>query len=80
MPCVGFLVGGTSACVFVGGAGSFPSDGQCHIWCWFLVVCEFSMTLGSLCANGWDCVPLLLVVWYKASRTGTFWPLGGARF
>ena len=28
----------------------------------FWSVCELSMTLGSLCANVWVCVPVLLVV------------------
>ena len=32
--CVGFLVGGTGACVLVGGAASFLSGGQGHVqWC-----------------------------------------------
>ena len=44
----------------------------------FLGVCELSMILGSLSANGWGCVPVLLVVWDGASSTGTCWPLGGA--
>ena len=44
----------------------------------FWGVCEFSMTLGSFSANGWSCVPVLLVVWHGASSTGVCWPLGGA--
>ena len=36
------------------------------------------MILGSLCANGWGFVPVLLVVWHGASITGAFWPFGGA--
>ena len=44
----------------------------------FSGVCELSMTLGSLSANGWGCVPVLLVVWHGASSTGACWPLGGA--
>ena len=36
------------------------------------------MTLGSLSANGWGCVPVLLVVWHGVSSTGACWPLGGA--
>ena len=43
-----------------------------------LSVCEFSMILGSLSANGWGCVPVLLVVWHGASSAGVCWPLGGA--
>ena len=41
-------------------------------------VCELSMILGSLFANGWGCVPVLLVVWHRASSTGACWPLVGA--
>ena len=44
----------------------------------FLSVCELSMTLGSLSANRWGCVPVLLVVWHGASSTGACWPLGAA--
>ena len=44
----------------------------------FWSVCELSMTLGSLSANAWGCVPVLLVVWHGACCTGNFWPLGGA--
>ena len=40
-------------------------------------VCEL-MILGSLSANGWCCVTVLLVVCHGASRTGVSWPLGGA--
>ena len=36
----------------------------------FWGVCEISMTLGSLSANGWGCVPVLLLVWHEASSTG----------
>ena len=44
----------------------------------FWGVCELSMILGSLSANGWCCVPVLLVVWHGVSSTGACWPLGGA--
>ena len=44
----------------------------------FRGVCELSMILGSLCANGWGCVSVLLVVWHGASSTGTCWPLCGS--
>ena len=43
--------------------------------CWamsrgdFWVVCELSMTLGSLSASGSGCVPVLLVVFHGASST-----------
>ena len=44
----------------------------------FWSVCELSNTLGSLSANGWGCVPVLLVVCHGVSSTGACWPLGGA--
>ena len=42
----------------------------------FWGVSELSMILGSLSANGWGCVPVLLVVWHGASSPGVCWPLG----
>ena len=44
----------------------------------FWGVCELNMTLGSLCADGWVCVPVLFVVWCEASSAGSCWQLGGA--
>ena len=44
----------------------------------FWGVCELSMTLGSLCANGWGYVPVFVVVWPGASSSGVCWLLGGA--
>ena len=44
----------------------------------FWGVCDLSMILGSLSANGWGCVPVLLVVLHRAASTGACWPLGGA--
>ena len=65
--CVGFRMEGTSACVLVDESGSCLSGGQDHIlWC-VLGVCDLIMTLGSLSANGWGCVPVLLVVWHRVS-------------
>ena len=69
MTCLPFLLEGTGACVLVGGTGS------CGVFCG---VCELSMILGSLSANGWTCVPVLLVVWHGVSITGACWLLGGA--
>ena len=43
----------------------------------FWGVCELSMTLGSLCADGWVCVPVLFVVLCEAYSTGNCWQLGG---
>ena len=44
--------------------------------CWGF--CELSMILGSLSANGWDCVPVFLVVWHGMSSTGVCWSLIGS--
>ena len=45
----------------------------------FWGVCDLIMILGILSANGWGCVPVLLVVWHRVSSTGVCWPLGGAQ-
>ena len=44
----------------------------------FWGVCDLIMILGSLSANGWGCVPVLLVVWHGVSSTGVCLSLGGA--
>ena len=44
----------------------------------FWGVCDLIMILGSLSANGWGCVPVLLVVWHRVSSTGACWSLSGA--
>ena len=44
----------------------------------FLGVCDLIMVLGSLSANGWGCVPVLLVVWHSMSSTVACWSLNGA--
>ena len=44
----------------------------------FWGVCDLIMILGSLSANGWGGVPVLLVDWHGASSTGACWLLGGA--
>ena len=44
----------------------------------YLGVCGLIMILGSLSANGWCCVPVLLVVWHRVSRTVACWSLSGA--
>ena len=44
----------------------------------FCGVCELIMSLGSLSANGWGCVPVLLVVWHWVSSTGACRSLSGA--
>ena len=44
----------------------------------FWGVCELIMILGSLSANGWGCVPVLLVVCNKVSSIVACWSLSGA--
>ena len=44
----------------------------------FWGVCELTMILGSLSANGWGCFPVLLVVWHGMSSTGACWSLSEA--
>ena len=44
----------------------------------FCGVCGLIMILGSLSANGWGCVPVLLVVWHRVSSTVACWSLSGA--
>ena len=41
-------------------------------------VCELIMILGSLSANGWGCVPVLLVVWHRVFSTVACWSLSDA--
>ena len=40
-------------------------------------VCGLIMILGSLSANGWSCVPVLIVVWHSVSITVACWSLSG---
>ena len=76
--CVGFLVEGTRSVfwwkrldlVFL--LGRSTSGGV------FWVVCNLIMILGSVCANGWSCVPVLLVVWHWVSSTVASWSLSVA--
>ena len=44
----------------------------------FWDVCDLIIILGSLSANGWVCVPVLLAVWHKVSSTVACWSLSGA--
>ena len=44
----------------------------------FWGVCELILILGSLSANGWACVPVLLVVWYGVSSNVACRLLSGA--
>ena len=44
----------------------------------FWGICELIMISGSLSANGWGCVPVLLIVWHGVYSTGACWSLSGA--
>ena len=44
----------------------------------FWGVCGLIMILGSVSANGWGCVSVLLVVWHRMSSTVPCWSLSGA--
>ena len=44
----------------------------------FWGVSDLVMILGSLSANGWGCVPVLLVVWHGVFSTGACCSLSGA--
>ena len=44
----------------------------------FWGVCDLIMILGSLSANAWGCVPVLLVVWHRVSSTVACWSFSGA--
>ena len=44
----------------------------------FWGVCDLIIILGSLSANGWVCVSVLLVVWQRVSSTVSFWLLSGS--
>ena len=40
---------------------------------------KFDLKARSLSANGWGCVPVLLVVWHSVSSTVACWSLSGVR-
>ena len=40
--------------------------------------CDLIVIFGSLSANRWGCVPVLLVVWHRVSSTVACWSLSGA--
>ena len=46
--------------------------------CVFWGVCEVIIILSRLSTNGWDCVPVLPVVWHRVSCTVACWLLSGA--
>ena len=76
--CVGFLVVGTGACVLVVGLDLGFLVGRAASGGVFCGICELSMILGRLSANGLCCVPVLLVVWHGVSSTGACWSFTGA--
>ena len=78
--CVGFLVEGTGPSVLVDEPGSvFLVDRTMSMSGGvFWGVCDLIMILGSLSANGWGCVPVLLVVWHRVSSTVSCCLLSGA--
>ena len=44
----------------------------------FCGVCDLIMILGSVSANDWGCVPVLLLVLHWVSSTVACWSLSGA--
>ena len=76
--CVVFLVQGTAVCALVDEAGSCLSGGQDHVRWFVWHVCELIVILGSLSANEWGCVPVLLVVCHGVCSPGACWSLSGA--
>lgn len=66
--CVGFLVGETGACPWVGGVLYCPSGRHGHVRGVFRGTFGLRLTLGILFADGWVCIPTLLVVQPEASQ------------
>ena len=66
---------GTCACVLVGGVDLVSLVDRAASGGLFWDVCELSMILGSLSADVWGGVPVLLVVWHGVSSTGACWLL-----
>ena len=69
---------GTGACFLVDEAGSCLSVGRTASGGVFWCACELIMILGSLSANGWDCVPVLLVTWHGVYSIVACLSLSGA--
>ena len=63
--CVGFLVEGTVPVFWWMSLDLVFLEGRAVSVGLFGDVCEVIMILGSLSANGWGCVPVLLVVWHR---------------
>ena len=75
---VGFLVERTGTCVLEDEVRSCLSGGRTTSSDVFWGFCDLIMILGSLSANGWGCVPFLLVVWHRVTSTVACWSLSGA--
>ena len=65
------------ACSLLSGAASCPSMGRTVSREIFKGNCGLTKTLNSLPADGWGCVPALLVVWPEESLYGAFELLKG---
>ena len=76
--CVGFLVKGLVSLFWWVSLHLVFLMGRTESCGVFWGVCERIMILGSLSANGWVCVPVLLVVWHSVSSTVAWWSLSGA--
>ena len=76
--CVGFLVERTSACVWWMRLGLVFLVGRSTSGGVFWGVCGLIMISGSLSANVWGCVPILVVVWHRVSSAVSCWSLSGA--
>ena len=57
---------GTGVCVLL---DVFSLVGRTTSGVVFWGVCDLIIILGSLSANAWGCVPVLLVVWHRVSST-----------
>ena len=66
------------ACSLLSGAASCPSMGRTVSREIFKGNCGLTKTLNCLPADGWGCVPALLVVWLEESLYGAFELLRGA--
>ena len=66
--------------VFSGMRLDLLSGGLDCVWWCVLSICDLIMILGGLSANGWGCVPVLLVVCPRVSSTVACWLLSGAGF
>ena len=76
--CVGFLVEGTGAVFCWMRLDLFSLVDKTESGGVFWGTCDLIMILSSLSANGWGCVPVLLIVWHRVSSTASCWSLRGA--